>query len=91
MKEETNKTWWSHIPFDGIEGAANIITKSAIKFDEEEGLPGWQNLDDGFYKYLDALMRHLIEMKKGNRTDESGFLHSEHLIANAIILDDILR
>ena len=92
MKRDETKTRWSHIPWEGLEGAANIITEKAIKFKEKRGKPEWCELEDNEYRYLDALIRHIVAIQKGESMDpDSERPHTEHLIANSIIIDDIMR
>jgi len=92
MKKDETKTRWSHMPWEGLEGAANIITENAVKFKEARGKPERAKLEDNEYRYLDALIRHVVEVQKGNLIEpDSKRPHTEHVIANSIILDDILR
>lgn len=46
---------------------------------------GWANVSDGYNRYSDALLRHLIAPDKGEERDEdSGFLHEAHAAWNAL-------
>ena len=46
---------------------------------------GWQNVDDGFERYSDALVRHLTAPAQGDFFDrDSGLLHEAHAAWNAL-------
>lgn len=83
LKFDNDKLRWDLLPLDVIEDAVKIITFGANKYSENN----WQQLDGGLDRYFAAMMRHLVEYRKGNMVDdESGQSHLSHAITNLIFL-----
>ena len=58
---------------------ASIATYGALKYSDG----GWQSVDNGASRYLDAAGRHLLAHAKGEANDpESGFPHLWHALWN---------
>ncbi len=52
---------------------------------------GWENVDDGFNRYSDAMVRHLTYEGEGEVLDaDSGLLHAAHIAWNALARLEIL-
>lgn len=74
-----------------IEQVAAVSTFGASKY----AWKGWQTVPEGFERYSDAMVRHLIAEGKGETRDhDSGLLHASHAAWNALarlelILKDI--
>lgn len=61
-----DKTRWELMPLDCLEDIARVYTEGAKKYDDNT----WQNLDNGYQRYKAALLRHLLEFKKGMSVEE---------------------
>ena len=61
-----HKIRYELIPDEPIHELAKVFTAGADKY----GPDRWQNLDNGFNRYLGAAFRHLHEYRSGNRYDE---------------------
>ena len=55
---------------------------------EEYGFYNWREDPVSTRCYLDAALRHLFAIMRGEDIDESGFHHHAHVMANMIILMD---
>ena len=52
---------------------------------------GWENVDDGFNRYSDAMVRHLAYEGQGEMVDpDSGLLHAGHAAWNALARAELL-
>lgn len=72
------------IPTTCIKSLGNVLTHGAAKY----GANTWRQVE--YERYIGALLRHLvafIDDPTGVDAD-SGLLHSEHLLANAMFLND---
>lgn len=86
-KSDKNKLDYSLIDVYFVEELAKVLQFGADKY----GKNNWQNCDD-ITRYLNALERHFIEIKKGKfLDDESGLSHIAHLTANAMFLKYFLK
>jgi hypothetical protein len=64
-----------------IEQVAAVSTFGATKY----AWKGWQDVPEGFERYSDAMVRHLISEGKGEVEDsDSGLLHAAHAAWNAL-------
>ena len=64
-----------------IEAVAAVSNFGANKY----AWKGWENVDDGFNRYSDALVRHLAYEGKGEILDpDSGLLHAAHSSWNSL-------
>lgn len=72
-----HKLRWDLLPLEEIEDIVKLYTVGSVKYGDNN----WQNLDNGYQRYKGALLRHLIEYEKGNRTDEESKVN--HLAAVA--------
>lgn len=86
-KYDEDKLRWDCLPIEEVEEAVKVMTYGAKKYNENPQNPNWKKVDDGFNRYYAALLRHLVEVRKGNFIDkESGFRHMAHVIFNALAL-----
>lgn len=76
------KLRWDLLPLAEIEDIVRVYTKGAKKYADNS----WQDIPDGFNRYLGALMRHLVAYTKGERYDKGGFMHLSAVCWNAIAL-----
>lgn len=64
-----------------IEQVAAISTFGASKY----AWKGWELVDDGFNRYSDAMVRHMLAEAKGEDLDpDSGLLHAAHAAWGAL-------
>jgi len=64
-----------------IESVASVSTFGASKY----AWKGWETVPEGFERYSDAMVRHLIAEGKGEFLDsDSGLLHAAHAAWNAL-------
>ncbi len=83
MKDDKEKPLVSLVEPDFILGIAEIMTQGAIKYEENN----WKKCKQP-KRYLNALLRHLLEYWRGNKIDkESGKSHLYHIGFNAMALD----
>jgi hypothetical protein len=81
LKFDKEKLRWDLIPMDVVEKIVEIYTFGSKKYGDNT----WQGIDQD--RYYAALMRHLVEWRKGNSLDdESGKLHLSHAAWNAIAI-----
>lgn len=80
---QDDKLRWDLLPLPTIEKIVEVYHFGAKKYAPNS----WQNLPDGKERYRAALLRHMVEIEKGNDVDtESGLLHAAHLAWNAIAM-----
>ena len=78
LKFDSGKSDWSLLPLETIETAVKRMTIGREKYARDS----WKQLSDGKNRYFSALMRHIVEYRKGNRWDEDPrFPNSTHLQA----------
>lgn len=70
-----------------ISAVADVSVFGASKYTWK----GWENVDDGYNRYSDALMRHLVCEGKGEVKDpHSDLLHAQHVAWNALARLELL-
>ncbi len=80
------KARWDLLPIEAIEEVVNILTQGAEKYDD------WNWLENEKDWHYAALLRHLVEWKKGEIIDkESKKHHLAHVICNAIFCMELDR
>ena len=66
-----------------VEDVAKVLTFGAKKYTPN----GWQGVENGLTRYLDAMLRHLTAYQKGELIDpESGLTHLSHVAANVMFI-----
>lgn len=71
------------IPWPELEEIAKVYTAGARKYGENN----WKKLPDGYNRYKGAMLRHLVEVEKGNVYDEeTGCMHAAQCAWNAIAM-----
>lgn len=71
-----------------LELVAEVGTHGAEKYSRG----GWVAVDDGQRRYLDAAMRHLLKLGKGEQDDaDSGLPHLAHIAWNFLAVLDLQR
>ncbi len=89
-KFDTGKPQWSLIPASELEDVAKVFTMGAEKYGREN----WKKVEDGMFRYFDAMQRHISEyklyMETGDEShlfdSESGLHHLSHAVTNALFL-----
>lgn len=77
------KLRWDLLPLAEIEDIVRVYTEGAKKYAENS----WQDIPDGFNRYLGATMRHLVAYTKGERFDsDTGCMHLAQVVWNAIAM-----
>lgn len=76
------KLRWDLLPLTEIEDIVEVYTVGSKKYADNS----WQDIPDGFNRYLGALHRHLVAYVKGERYDKEGFMHLAAVCWNAIAL-----
>lgn len=82
LKFDQGKPRYSLVPPHALEAVAQVLTFGAEKYEANS----WQNVEDKD-RYLDALMRHVEAVRKGEIYDEeSGLQHMAHVAVNSMFL-----
>jgi len=82
-KYDDGKLRYDLIPPEVLKALAEIYTYGANKYGDNN----WQKLKKFDDRYTAALMRHDNSRRSGEKRDqESGFLHSAHMLCNAAFL-----
>ncbi len=82
-KFDPGKLKFSLIEADFLTGVADVLTRGAVKYS-----PGnWKLVEGGSDRYYDALMRHLVAWRAGEKLDpETGLSHQLHIACNVMFL-----
>ena len=74
----------AHLVLSGFSRAllevAQVGTYGAAKYTDN----GWESVPNGFARYSDAMLRHILAESKGKHDEESGLLHAAHAAWNAL-------
>lgn len=85
-KHDQGKTRWDLLPWDSLEGVAQVLTFGAEKYAEDS----WREVPEGEKRYFSAMIRHWRAMKNGEKLDpESGLPHRFHFLCNAGFLCEL--
>lgn len=89
IKHDDGKVDWSLVPFEALEGMANVLTFGAKKY------AAWNWTDGGGFKWtrlLGSCLRHLFAFARGEDLDpESGISHISHAQCNLLFLAYYIR
>ncbi len=86
-KWDQGKPKFSMLPWKSLEEVCAVVEYGAAKYGHEN----WQLCEEPG-RYLDAALRHLIEVAQGNMLDEeSGRHHLAHAATNCLFLLGILN
>lgn len=81
-KFDDGKPDFTLLPFDAIEGVAQVMMYGAEKYDRDN----WRELDAPERRYLAAAFRHLAEHNNGvELDDESSLPHLDHAITSLLM------
>ncbi len=82
-KDDEGKLPLSIVPGEAIEAIARVLQFGKGKYTES----GWKEVPNAEKRYLDACLRHLIAVLKGEAFDpETGFHHLDHALTNLAFL-----
>lgn len=86
-KFDTNKPRYSLIDPDWQEDVAKVLTMGAQKYDANN----WKLCEDP-ERYIDALIRHLEDIRRGKFKDkESKLQHTAHIACNAMFIHWMIK
>lgn len=89
IKHDEGKTDWSLVPFEALEGMADVLTFGAKKY------ASWNWTDGGGFSYsrvLRSCLRHMFAFMRGEDNDpESGLSHISHAQCNLLFLAYYIR
>lgn len=84
-KNDNGKLQWSILPFEQLEDVVKVLMNGADKYSRDN----WQKCNDA-NRYVDALMRHIIAYKNGQKNDTGkdgdGLPHLAHAVCNCLFL-----
>lgn len=83
-KADAGKLMMELIPPEALESLSEVLTYGAQKYSANS----WQTIDDAIERYSGALLRHYTAFRKNPLSvdEESGLLHSHHMLCNAMFL-----
>lgn len=83
LKYDSGKLRWDLLPIEEVEEIVQILTFGAEKYTDNS----WQEVEKGIERYYAALMRHLVDWRKGEDIDpESKCRHLAHAACNVLFL-----
>ena len=88
IKNDSGKRqWWYMDSFwPDLEQVVDVLEYGDSKYPADDG-SNWKRLDNPEQRFNDALLRHNLAYRKGEKNDpETGKSHLAHLITNALIL-----
>lgn len=84
-KNDSGKLQWSLLPFEQVEEVVRVLMNGAEKYQRDN----WKKCDDT-NRYVDALLRHVIAYKNGQKNDTGeggdGLPHLAHAVCNCLFL-----
>jgi len=84
-KQTAGKARYSLLCWDAIEGLVSIREYGCKKYPSPTS---WRNVEK--QKYIDAAMRHIVELQKGNYFDhESKLHHADHVMCNMMFISQL--
>lgn len=89
VKADAGKVDWSLVPFEALEGMAQVLTFGAKKYDS------WNWTTNGGFQWMRVMsscLRHLFAFMRGEDNDpESGLSHISHAQCNLLFLAYYIR
>lgn len=83
LKYDEGKPRMWLLPFASLVEIARVLTFGAQKYAPNS----WQGVENGYERYMNALLRHIASIQEGEVYDqESGLLHMSHVGCNALFL-----
>ena len=82
-KDDRGKARWSLLPLQSVAAVVGVLEYGATKYAPH----AWMGVPDARTRYFDALVRHLMAWRSGEKVDpESGHTHLAHVACNALFL-----
>lgn len=82
-KDDTGKLRWSLLPLGALEETVRVLTKGA----EHYAPWGWESVPQARDRYTDALLRHVVAWRNGQRNDPQwGLHHLAHATCDILFL-----
>jgi len=82
-KYDQEKVRMGLLPFDSLKEVARVLTFGSKKYTDY----GWKQVENGYQRYEDALLRHLTDHKNGEiYDDESKLYHLSHLACCSLMM-----
>lgn len=88
VKDDSEKTQWWYMDnfWPDLKEVVEVLTYGDKKYKAEDGA-NWKRLENPSRRLKDALMRHIIAYRSGEKIDpETGKSHLAHAITNALML-----
>lgn len=83
IKHDQDKPRWDLLPVEPIEEIVKALTYGAKKYSDNN----WKTVEPFTERYYAAMMRHIVEWRKGNLIDsESGLSHLTHAMCCMLFL-----
>lgn len=83
LKYDQDKPRWDLLPIEPIEEVVKALTYGANKYADNN----WKTVEPFVERYYAAMMRHIVEWRKGNLIDaESGLSHLTHAMCCMLFL-----
>ncbi len=88
IKNDKGKLQWWYLDsfWPDLEEVVSVLEYGDAKYPSPDGA-NWLRLEDPERRFNDALFRHMVAYRKGEKVDpETNKSHLAHLITNALIL-----
>ena len=83
QKHDQDKLRWDLLPVEEIEEIVKVLTYGVKKYEANS----WQLVPNAIERYYAALLRHIVDWRKGEDLDEESKLkHLSHAATNIIFL-----
>ena len=83
IKYDQDKVQMELLPFECLNEIAKVMTYGAKKYKPNN----WKKVKNAKERYTGAMLRHLTEMKLGNKFDEESKLsHAAHMACDALFI-----
>jgi hypothetical protein len=80
-KDDGAKPRYSLLPLEALEQVVQVLEHGADKYGEGN----WRHVPDGRRRYLDAALRHVLAVVRGELTDnDSGRDHLAHAVCSLL-------
>ena len=71
LKYDTGKLLWGLLPLEAIQEIVRVLTLGAKKYTADN----WKYVKDARIRYYDAMLRHIVAWKLGEKADKETGLH----------------
>ena len=82
-KLDAGKLRWALFPWGAAELVVQVLTVALAKYPPD----GWKNVPNAKERYFDALQRHLVAWRKGEKLDpDDGLPHMAHAASDVLFI-----